>query len=49
MKPENKDTKWKKIDEQQEQVDERAEELLPDDEDYPVSFNKKDWEIVTRI
>lgn len=23
--------------------------LLPSDEDYPVSFNKKDWKIITDI
>lgn len=48
MKPENKDIKWKKIDEKQEQVDERIENL-PSDDEYPVSFNKKDWKIVTDI
>ena len=22
---------------------------LPDDEEYPISFNKRDWKVVTRI
>lgn len=48
MDKKKKETKWKKIDETKRQFDEMLDSL-PDDEDYPISFDKRDWKIVTDI